>query len=340
MSVASGAAGAPVRGPGPRDRGGALARTGRILREYLPAVLVAVAGLVIWELVGPRDRTRATSCRRRTSIAVALATTGTTPATRCRGGPQHPHRGARRAPHRHGRWRRRRVRRQPLGRRPRRCCCPSPSPRTPSRSSRSSPLFNTWFGLLNPLSKMMMAAVLSFFPVMANVTRGLSGADPAALELMRSYAATEGTILRKVRDPQLAAVPVHRAQARASTLSLIGAIVAEYFGGQTAVLGQLVITSISACASTSPGRASPSPRRRDRVLPADRARRAHRDPMAQLRARRGLSRPSPRRARSRTAMYRGGRGVGIVRVDPRPWAAAEEEGRLTGRSRLHSRGDS
>ncbi len=108
-----------------------------------------------------------------------------------------------------------------------------------------SPLFNTWFGLLSPLSKMMMAAVLSFFPVMANVTRGLSGADPAALELMRSYAATEGTILRKVRIPN--SLPyLFTALKLASTLSLIGAIVAEYFGGQTAVLGQLVITSISA----------------------------------------------------------------------------------------------
>ena len=92
---------------------------------------------------------------------------------------------------------------------------------------------------------MMMAAVLSFFPVMANVTRGLSGADPAALELMRSYAATEGTILRKVRIPN--SLPyLFTALKLASTLSLIGAIVAEYFGGQTAVLGQLVITSISA----------------------------------------------------------------------------------------------
>ena len=48
-------------------------------------------------------------------------------------------------------------------------------------------LFTTWFGLLNPLSKMMMAAVLSFFPVMANVTRGLSGVDPAAVRARRVH---------------------------------------------------------------------------------------------------------------------------------------------------------
>ncbi len=108
-----------------------------------------------------------------------------------------------------------------------------------------APLFNTWFGLLNPLSKMMMAAVLSFFPVMANVTRGLSGVDPAALELMRSYAASDGTILRKVRIPN--ALPYFfTALKLASTLSLIGAIIAEYFGGQGSVLGRMIVQSASA----------------------------------------------------------------------------------------------
>ena len=108
-----------------------------------------------------------------------------------------------------------------------------------------APLFNTWFGLLNPLSKMMMAAVLSFFPVMANVTRGLSGVDPSALELMRSYAATDGEILRKVRIPN--ALPYFfTALKLASTLSLIGAIVAEYFGGQGSVLGRMIVQSASA----------------------------------------------------------------------------------------------
>ena len=48
---------------------------------------------------------------------------------------------------------------------------------------------------------MMMAAVLVFFPVMVNVTRGLTAVEPAALELMRSYAASEWTVLRKVRVP-------------------------------------------------------------------------------------------------------------------------------------------
>ena len=108
-----------------------------------------------------------------------------------------------------------------------------------------APLFNNWFGVLAPLSKMMMAAVLVFFPVMANVTRGLTQVDPAALELMRSYAAGEGTILRKVRIPN--ALPYFfTALKLATTLSLIGAIVGEYFGGASVVLGRVIVQSASA----------------------------------------------------------------------------------------------
>jgi NitT/TauT family transport system permease protein len=108
-----------------------------------------------------------------------------------------------------------------------------------------APLLNNWFGLLNPLSKALMAAVLVFFPVMANVTRGLVQVEPAALELMRSYAASEWTILRKVRIPN--ALPYFfTAMKVATTLSLIGAIVGEYFGGATSVLGRLIVQSASA----------------------------------------------------------------------------------------------
>src|SRR4029450_5885325 len=64
-----------------------------------------------------------------------------------------------------------------------------------------APMMNNWFGVLNPLSKMMMAALLVFFPVMVNVTRGLVQVEPGSIELMRSYAASEGTVLRKVRIP-------------------------------------------------------------------------------------------------------------------------------------------
>jgi NitT/TauT family transport system permease protein len=108
-----------------------------------------------------------------------------------------------------------------------------------------APLMNNWFGVLSPLSKMMMAALLVFFPVMVNVTRGLVQVEPGSLELMRSYAASEGAVLRKVRVPN--ALPFFfTALKLGATLSLIGAIVGEYFGGASLVLGRIIVQSASA----------------------------------------------------------------------------------------------
>ena len=65
--------------------------------------------------------------------------------------------------------------------------------------------------------------------------------DQASLELMRSYAASELAIFGKVRVPN--ALPyIFTAFKVSATLSLIGAIVAEYFGGSRSVLGQFIIT--------------------------------------------------------------------------------------------------
>ena len=52
-----------------------------------------------------------------------------------------------------------------------------------------APITNNWFGLLNPFSKMAIAAVLCFFPVLINTVRGLTSVNPRSIELMRSYAA-------------------------------------------------------------------------------------------------------------------------------------------------------
>lgn len=108
-----------------------------------------------------------------------------------------------------------------------------------------APLFNNWFGLTNPVSKMMVAALLVFFPIMINVTRGLSQVSAASLELMRSYACSDWTILRKVRIPNM--LPFFFTALKvATTLSLIGAIVAQYFGGASDVLGRIIVQSASA----------------------------------------------------------------------------------------------
>jgi NitT/TauT family transport system permease protein len=108
-----------------------------------------------------------------------------------------------------------------------------------------APLMNNWFGVLSPLSKMMIVAVLVFFPVLVNVTRGLTQVEPAALELMRSYAASESAVLRQVRIPN--ALPYFFTALKVgTTLSLIGAIVGEYFGGTSSVLGQVIVASAGA----------------------------------------------------------------------------------------------
>jgi len=108
-----------------------------------------------------------------------------------------------------------------------------------------APILNNWFGVLNPLSKMMMAALLVFFPVLINVTRGLVEVKPASLELMRSYAAGDGAVLRKVRIPNMLPF-LFTALKVGATLAFIGALVGEYFGGSSEVLGRIVLTSMSA----------------------------------------------------------------------------------------------
>jgi NitT/TauT family transport system permease protein len=100
-----------------------------------------------------------------------------------------------------------------------------------------SPIFNAWFDPLSIKPRMATAAVLCFFPVMVNTLRGLTSIRPAQLDLMRSYAAGEFQIFRRVRVPT--ALPfVFAALKVATVLAMIGAIVSDYFG----TFGSLGIT--------------------------------------------------------------------------------------------------
>jgi NitT/TauT family transport system permease protein len=99
-----------------------------------------------------------------------------------------------------------------------------------------APITNQWFGLLNPLSKMTIAAILCFFPVFVNTLKGLTSVHPSAIELMRSYAAGEFEIFRRVRLPN--SLPyLFSALKVASVLAMIGAVVGEFFGGSQEALG-------------------------------------------------------------------------------------------------------
>src|SRR5262249_17999920 len=64
-----------------------------------------------------------------------------------------------------------------------------------------APITNAWFGLLSPWSKIVIAAVPCFFPVLVNSLRGLTSVPAESLELMRSYAAGQPAIFRRVRIP-------------------------------------------------------------------------------------------------------------------------------------------
>jgi NitT/TauT family transport system permease protein len=78
--------------------------------------------------------------------------------------------------------------------------------------------------------------------VMVNTLRGLNSAKPRQIELMRSYAASELEIWRRVRVPT--ALPfVFTSLKVASVLAMIGAIVGEYFGGALNALGVLINNS-------------------------------------------------------------------------------------------------
>jgi NitT/TauT family transport system permease protein len=102
-----------------------------------------------------------------------------------------------------------------------------------------APITNNWFGILSPASKMVIAAVICFFPVMINTLRGLTSVPPSAIELMRSYAAGEAQIFRRVRIPH--ALPyIFSALKVATVLAMIGAIVGDYFGGSDQALGILI----------------------------------------------------------------------------------------------------
>jgi NitT/TauT family transport system permease protein len=100
-----------------------------------------------------------------------------------------------------------------------------------------SPIFNAWFDPLSPAPRMATAGVLCFFPVLVNTLRGLTSVRPPQIDLMRSYAASELEIFRRVRIPT--ALPfVFSALKVATVLAMIGAIVSDYFG----TFGSLGIT--------------------------------------------------------------------------------------------------
>ncbi len=85
--------------------------------------------------------------------------------------------------------------------------------------------------------------IIAFAPIV-NTLRGLTSVRPESLELMRSYAASEVDVFRRVRIPS--ALPFLFTGLKVATvLAMIGAIVGDYFGGSIQALGVQIENSIS-----------------------------------------------------------------------------------------------
>lgn len=98
-----------------------------------------------------------------------------------------------------------------------------------------------WFG--NTLfAKAVISFYISFLPVTVNTLLGFSAVDPRQVQLMRSFGATDGQILRRLYLPT--ALPqLFVALKLASSLALVGAIVGEWFGDTTG-LGVLLLQAM------------------------------------------------------------------------------------------------
>jgi NitT/TauT family transport system permease protein len=105
-----------------------------------------------------------------------------------------------------------------------------------------APILVMWFGF-DWQSKAAVVVVMVFFPVLVNTVQGLQETTAMQRDLMQTYAAGYWQTLFKLRLP--AAMPfVFNGLKIASTLALIGAIVAEFFGSPVVGMGFRISTSV------------------------------------------------------------------------------------------------
>jgi NitT/TauT family transport system permease protein len=105
-----------------------------------------------------------------------------------------------------------------------------------------APIMVMWFGF-DWQSKAAVVVVMTFFPMLVNATVGLAGAGPMERDLMKTYAADYSQTLRLLRLP--AAAPfIFNALKINTTLAMIGAIVAEFFGTPTVGMGFRISTEV------------------------------------------------------------------------------------------------
>jgi len=96
-----------------------------------------------------------------------------------------------------------------------------------------APLLVLWFGY-GYIGKVIMATIISFFPLVVNATIGLKSIDQEALDLMKSLSANRLEILVRLRFPN--ALPyIFSALKISSTLAVVGAIIAELTGAKQGI---------------------------------------------------------------------------------------------------------
>lgn len=105
-----------------------------------------------------------------------------------------------------------------------------------------APIMVMWFGFDWP-SKAAVVVIMTFFPMLVNTVSGLAASSDMQQDLMRTYAASYWQTLFKLRLPN-AAPFIFNALKINSTLALIGAIVAEFFGTPITGMGFRISTEV------------------------------------------------------------------------------------------------
>ena len=104
-----------------------------------------------------------------------------------------------------------------------------------------TPIFNTMFGASVQTGRVLIAALAAFVPVFINMLRGLRQSQPVQRDLFSAYAARGGQTFTKLTFPS--ALPHLLTGVRiASSLAVIAAVVAEYFGGPADGVGTAIAT--------------------------------------------------------------------------------------------------
>jgi NitT/TauT family transport system permease protein len=102
-----------------------------------------------------------------------------------------------------------------------------------------TPILNTMFGASSQFGRQTIAALAAFVPVFINVLRGLRQTRPVHRDLLRASGASAGQTFRLLTLPT--ALPYLMTGLRvASSLAVIAALVAEYFGGPADGIGTAI----------------------------------------------------------------------------------------------------